>query len=275
MPAGKPKSSADQAKTRGTRKKFFGKNLLRLGMVSSTQDELKKLFLQGAPDGTIVVAQEQERGRGRREKSWHSMSGRGLWMSVLLQPEGRPEIWTWTPLWAGLVVHHAITDLLKSHSENISSNILLKWPNDILLEGRKLCGILSEQVQDCQGRQAVILGIGINLSQRQEDFLPHLRGVATSLLDFTGESFEPDAMLEKMILSLEDFYPLLKPIAADRIRRAFLSHAWGVGERLRLMVAGRREEGIFEGLGPAGEIRLRDSDGKISSFVGADKIERA
>jgi len=80
-------------------------------------------------------------------------------------------------------------------------------------------------------------------------------------------------MLEKMILSLEEFYPLLKPIAAARIRRAFLRHAWGVGERLRIRVAGRQEEGIFSGLGPNGEICLRSRDGKVSSFVNAEQIE--
>jgi len=275
MTRGKSKSGAKPTGSMPSRKRYFGKNIHRLGTVSSTQDELKQLFLQGAPEGTLVVAQDQERGRGRREKPWHSLSGRGLWMSVLLQPDGRPEQWTWAPLWAGLVVHQATTDLLKSHSEALAARILLKWPNDVMLDDRKLCGILAEQVQDPQGRQAVVMGIGVNLLQRPEDFLPHLRPVATSLLMVGEASFEPDAMLEKMILSLEDLYPLLKPIAPDQISRAFLSHAWGAGERLRAMIAGRQEEGIFNGLGPNGEISLQGSDGKVLSFVNAEQIERA
>ncbi len=132
----KSQSSAGLARNKPSRKKYFGRNIHRLGTVSSTQDELKQLFMQGAPEGTIAVAQEQERGRGRREKPWHSQSGRGLWMSVLLQPEGKPEQWTWAPLWAGLVVRRALTDLLKSHAETLTDRILLKWPNDVLLDDR-------------------------------------------------------------------------------------------------------------------------------------------
>lgn len=275
MTKGKSKPGAKPTGSTPSRKRYFGKNIHRLGTVSSTQDELKQLFLQGTLEGTMVVAQDQERGRGRREKPWHSQSGRGLWMSVLLQPDGKPEQWTWAPLWAGLVVHQAITALLKSRSEDLAARILLKWPNDVLLDGRKLGGILAEQVQDHQGGQAVILGIGVNLLQRPEDFLPHLRPAATSLLMVSGESFEPDEMLEKLILSLEDLYPLLKPVAPEQISHAFWSHAWGRGERLRVMVAGRQEEGIFSGLGPGGEISLQGSDGKVSSFVNAEQIERA
>ena len=275
MTNGKSKSSAESAGSRPSRKRYFGKNIHRLGTVASTQNELKQLFLQGAPEGAIVVAQDQERGRGRREKPWHSMSGRGLWMSVLLQPEGRPELWTWAPLWAGLVVRHAITDLLRSYSETLATRIRLKWPNDVLLDDRKLGGILAEQVQDPRGRPALILGIGVNLLQRPEDFLPHLRPQATSLLMASEESFDPDAMLEKMILSLEELYPLLKPIAPEQISPAFFSQAWGAGERLRAMVAGRQTDGIFSGLGPNGEIRLQGSDGNDSSFINAEQIERA
>jgi len=202
------------------------------------------------------------------------LEGRGLWMSILLQPDGILEQWTWTPLWAGLVVRQAIADLLKSHSEALAGRILLKWPNDVLLDERKLCGILAEQVQDQHGRSGVLLGIGVNLLQREEDFLPHLRPAVISLLMASGEFFAPDAVLEKMILGLEDFYPLLKPIAPEQIRRAFWSHAWGAGERLRIRVAGHQEEGIFSGLGPHGEICLQSSDGKISSFINAEQIER-
>jgi BirA family biotin operon repressor/biotin-[acetyl-CoA-carboxylase] ligase len=163
--------------------------------------------------------------------------------------------------------------LLKSHFKALTARLKLKWPNDVLLDDRKLGGILAEQVQDRQGRQAVVLGFGVNLLQREEDFPPHLRPAATSLLIASGESFDPDLMLEKMILSLEDLYPLLRPIAAEKINHAFWRNAWGAGKRLRIMAAGRQEEGFFSGLGANGEICLRGDDGSISSFVNAEQIE--
>jgi BirA family biotin operon repressor/biotin-[acetyl-CoA-carboxylase] ligase len=275
MAPSKAAASRSPSEKSPARKKYFGKNIYHLGTVDSTQDALKNLLQEGAVEGTIVVAQDQLRGRGRRDKPWHSMPGRGLWMSVLLRPEGGDEPLTWTPLWAGLVVRSAIVKLLGSAPQFSAGGLRLKWPNDVLLDEFKLAGILAERIPDSEGQSAVVLGVGINCLQRREDFPPHLRHSATSLYLATEETFSPDALLEKMILSLEELYALLKPIKPAQIKKAFLENAWGLGERLQAELPNGSIEGRFAGLGPHGELQLAGEDGKIASLTAAARIERA
>jgi len=261
-------------RARMLRKRYFGKIIYRLGVVNSTQDALRQYFLNGAPEGAIVLAEDQIRGRGRRERPWHSLSGKGLCMSVLLLPEGPEERWTWVPLWAGIVVRKAVLDLLHSAAESSAPRIQLKWPNDILLGDRKLGGILAERVQDDRGRPGVILGIGINLLQIKEDFPPHLRAPATSLFLATGEAYLPDALLEKMIVNLEEHYPLIKPVNAAHIKKRWLEQGWGFKARLRVTCADGVLEGTFSDLGRNGELCLQVDEGRMIRLASSEKIER-
>lgn len=255
------------------RKRYFGKHICRLGTVGSTQDTLKDFFYQGAEEGTLVVAEDQIRGRGRRERQWHSMDGKGLLTSILLEPLGPEELWTWVSLWAGVVARQAIADLLSSRTDYHPESLKLKWPNDIMHGNRKLGGILVEKVQDGKDRQAAVLGLGINLLQQKEDFAPHLRSEVTSILMATGESFLPDALLEKLIISLENHYPLLKPVGAAKIKRLWMKHAWGLNSPMRVTVSERSYEGIFCELGRFGEIGLALEGNQKIRLSSAERIE--
>lgn len=252
---------------------IFEKNIYRLGTIASTQDALKELFQHGAAEGTIVIARGQTQGRGRRDKSWDSGEDMGLWMSVLLEPQGPEDSWSWVPLWAGIAARRALIGVLKDGSDFQPESIRLKWPNDIMMENRKLGGILSERVQNRQNRQAVILGLGINLLQTRSDFPPDIQEKAVSLFQVTNRIFAPDAVLNSVVANLDNLLPLLKPIRSDLIKEIWLQYAWGWERKLHLLSGTERIEGVFSDLGEHGEICLTVQDRGTIPFASAESIE--
>jgi BirA family biotin operon repressor/biotin-[acetyl-CoA-carboxylase] ligase len=253
-------------------KSVFGKRIIRLGTVSSTQDILKNQFYDGAEEGTIAIAEEQLMGKGRQGRIWDSAAGKGMWASFLLVPTGPEAFWSWVPLWAGMVLKLSLQRL--PVTADALSEILLKWPNDLYYHENKLGGILAEKVNNGKGTNAVVLGIGVNLTQSAEDFPPHLRKRAVSLQDITGQSCTPDMLLEALIMTAEDLISLLKPIEGRRIRELWLEHAWGLKNILRVISGHRVLEGVFTDLGPHGELCLQISENDLRYIVNSDGIEK-
>jgi BirA family biotin operon repressor/biotin-[acetyl-CoA-carboxylase] ligase len=252
---------------------FFGKTIYHLELVTSTQDVLKELYLNHqVQPGAIVVAAAQSKGRGRRDRTWESRAGLGLWMSVLVQPGDPEEFWTWTPLWAGVVAKRAISKLLANTPDFNPDDLRLKWPNDLMIGEAKLGGILTERVQT-EASQGVMLGIGVNLLHDRHDFPPNLQDKAVSLFQVTGQRFSPEALLEKTIEQLELLYLLLNPLKPGLIGELWLNHAWVAEARLTFTSAGQRYEGEFAGLGDHGEIRVKIED-RVQQFANAEDLER-
>ena len=161
------------------------RRVYRYETVGSTNTELMALARQGAAEGTVVLARQQTAGRGRMGRSFQSPAGLGLYGSVLLRssPEDAPRI----PALAATAVRRAIR-----RSCGLSCGI--KWPNDLVLSGRKVCGILAEALPGPEGSLWVVVGIGINVCQRREDFLPELRETAASLSMIAGSEMDRTAL---------------------------------------------------------------------------------
>ena len=161
------------------------RRVYRYETVGSTNTELTELIRQGAAEGTVVLARQQTAGRGRMGRSFQSPAGLGLYGSVLLRssPEDAPRI----PALAATAVRRAIR-----RSCGLSCGI--KWPNDLVLSGRKVCGILAEALPGPEGSLWVVVGIGINVCQRREDFLPELRETAASLSMIAGAEIDRAAL---------------------------------------------------------------------------------
>jgi BirA family biotin operon repressor/biotin-[acetyl-CoA-carboxylase] ligase len=151
----------------------FGRQLVTRAETASTNDDAWDLLATGLGDGAVVIADHQTRGRGRAGRAWHSNPGQGLAMSVLVHLSCDPEPLGTLPLVAGLSLAHAL-DELGVHTD-------LKWPNDLLLGGGKLAGILCESRRTAAGIGVAVVGVGVNVGQRAEDFPPELRERATSL----------------------------------------------------------------------------------------------
>ncbi len=180
--------------------------VLLLEQTDSTNTRIKALAAEGAPEGCVVLAETQTGGRGRMGRTWASSGGDGIWMSVLLRPDMPPDQVQSLTLAASVAVVEAVTVYLAEagvvapmsaeRAEPPSGHdIGIKWPNDLLWQGRKLCGILTEMAAEPDRVSHVVVGIGLNVMHRREDFPPELRDTAASLrqvLEGCGCRAEPD-----------------------------------------------------------------------------------
>ena len=221
--------------------------------VSSTNDELRALAEKGMAEGLVLVAEEQVAGRGRRGAEWFSPKGESLAFSVLLRPTEPKGFWSRLSLVAGLAVAEAL--------EKYVPLAEIKWPNDVLIGGKKIAGILVEA-----GKDYVIVGIGINVNT--EDFPPGL--AATSLAIERGGEVAREEVLLEVVKRLGRYAP--------EIGSGLLDLLTGIRERchltrrhVALTCADRRREGLVRGIGSAGELLL-DSDGKTEAIVQADEV---
>ncbi len=221
--------------------------------VSSTNDVLRELAMQGMGEGLVLVADHQTAGRGRRGAEWFSPKGEGLAFSILLRPEVAKAFWSRLALTAGLAVAEAVEELVPLAE--------IKWPNDVLVGGKKLAGILVEA-----GADFVIIGIGINVNT--EEFPEELN--ATSLRIESGR----EVALEEILLAV------VKRIAtmAPRIVNDFEEILAGVRERCALtgkqvtyLSGGIQQAGLVKGIGPGGGL-LIDWEGKTVSVLQADEV---
>jgi BirA family transcriptional regulator, biotin operon repressor / biotin---[acetyl-CoA-carboxylase] ligase len=189
-----------QAKPNGTRAeenrqaKALGIPYRWLAQAGSTNDEARAWALDGAPHGAVVVAARQTSGRGRRERTWQSPAGVGLYASFVLRPEWPAE------RAADLAVLGAMAAYRALAAAGVPG-LRVKWPNDVLANGKKICGVLVEPRLGGGRIEFAVLGIGINVAQRAEDFAPALRTPATSCR-LEGVETSVDRMLERLVESL-------------------------------------------------------------------------
>lgn len=187
----------------------------------STNADAAAAARDGAPEGTVIVADHQTAGRGRLDRTWEAPAGSGLVMSVLMRPnELVPALWPWIPLMAGVAVANAVREAGLEPS--------LKWPNDVEIDGRKLAGILVERVETAHGPAAVI-GIGLNVAMTS-DQLPV--PMATSLT-LEGSDATRDHMLACVLTGLATHYELLRTDPAA-LRDAYLAVCGTVGSSVRV-----------------------------------------
>lgn len=166
--------------------------------VESTNTVLAKAADSGAPDGSYVLANEQTAGRGRRGRSFVSPRGKGIYLSVLLRPHTAPEELMDLTAWTAVAIRRAVYAAC-----GVKAGI--KWVNDLILDGRKICGILSEMALEGESREVrhVIIGIGINVTQEEEDFPPELRQTAGSLRMSLRRKPSLPQLAAQMILAME------------------------------------------------------------------------
>ncbi|MEM2676119.1 MAG: biotin--[acetyl-CoA-carboxylase] ligase, partial [Candidatus Bathyarchaeia archaeon] len=172
--------------------KFFGKYIFFSHEVNSTNDWAKELAELGAPEGTVAIAETQTAGRGRIGRKWHSPKG-GLWFSITLKPNLKPSETVKLVFLAGLAVAETLRELCGLKAET-------KWPNDVLVDGRKVCGILSEMKTVGEKVDYVVVGVGINANINVEKELPpELRETATSLKAMLGKEISMENLFKGLL----------------------------------------------------------------------------
>ena len=223
----------------------------RLG---STLDAIHDLGAQGAPHGTVVLAEEQTAGRGRGANSWQSPRSTGIYCSVILRPALPPSDVLALSLAAGLAVQAAI------HDVDSRIEIDLKWPNDVLLNGKKVCGILAEMNAEATRVRYIVVGIGINVNQASfPKDLP-----AASLRLATGSEWSRVELAGALLKSLDREYRQLADDADSKesiLRRFAENSSWVLGKRVRIEENGSAFEGTTEGLDSRGFLHVRTPHG--------------
>lgn len=237
-------------------------NILRFDSLPSTNTEAARQAALGAPEGLCVVAREQTTGRGRRERSWVSPKDAGLYLSVVLRPTLEARLWPLITLAAALAVRDGLLEACGLEAD-------IKWPNDLLAGGRKLCGILAETAEGTRTR-AVVLGVGVNL--KRGSFPPELSDTATSVEEQTGRAPDAERLLEALMRSLAHRYETLhadggvEEILRDSQRHSTYAH----GRRVRVALAEETFEGTTRGLDPIGALRVETDEGAVRHVTAGD-----
>jgi len=181
----------------------IGRDVRVFQETSSTNDIVDKMGRDDVPEGVAVFAESQVKGRGRLGREWVSPPGRGLWFSVLLRPELPPQAATQITIAAATALARAVRARTEVAPE-------IKWPNDLLVRGRKLCGILTEMSAELDSIRYVVLGIGLNVNFAAEDWPPALRPLATSLLLETGHPVRRAELAAAILRELDGDYRRLR-----------------------------------------------------------------
>lgn len=225
----------------------FGHTLYVLPQTSSTNDELKTLAARNAPAGTVVIADQQTKGRGRLGRSFASPPGVGIYLSLLLYPtielSRLPQL--------TLLVAVAVAETL---AEISGLTIRLKWPNDVEIEGQKVSGILTEAIMRPAASPTVIVGIGINVNNELQHFPPELQSRATSLALMAGRHFSRLRIIAKLLSHLEGLYETWQQTGVGPILERWLYYGPIVGRSVRFSDATATKTGVVTGLDENGAL---------------------
>lgn len=243
----------------------IGHKIIHYFRTESTNSAALQLDMQSGPHGTVVIAEEQTAGRGRLGRNWYSEKSSGIYTSIVLRPPLSPAVAPILTLLAGVAVQHAV-----SLATGLRADI--RWPNDLLINGKKTCGILTEMKAEMDRLHMVVLGIGINVnhSSMPED----LRGIATSLALEGGRQYSRLQILAQVLHEVERYYEmLLKEGNAAIVREWSAVSSYAAGKKVSVKAAGREYRGTTSGLDPNGVLKIVRDDGGQELLVAGEITE--
>ncbi len=249
----------------GLKTERFGKEVYAFRETSSTSDVASALASGGTQEGTVIVADRQTEGRGRMGRSWESAPGVGILMSLVLRPRIPPMDVPRITITSAV----AVSELLK---EEVGLDAPIEWPNDIVVSGKKVCGILTEMVAEQDRVESVILGIGLNVNHTEKHFSPELRETATSLYIEGGAKRDRTALLQRLLERLEQLYDMLQEGRFEEIVARWSANSYTLGRRVRCAADGRPVEGIAESLASDGALVVRTDDGTVRQITCGDVL---
>lgn len=256
------KMTADKI-TLGLKSEFIGRHLHYHDSVESTQKIAYKLAYENAEEGTVVIAEEQTAGRGRMDRKWHSPKYTGIWMSIILRPQlpipKAPQL----TLIAAVGVVQAIEEVSGLLPE-------IKWPNDILINGKKVTGILTELQAEADRINSIIIGIGVNVNTKREDFPEDLSQIASSLAIESGMQIDREKLVRTIFEKLERLYILYLEKGFFPIKLMWESYAVSIGKRITARTLTGEIKGKATGITEDGVLLVEDHEGKVHHIYSAD-----
>ena len=244
--------------------KLIGREIFFLPEVDSTNRKARDLARKGAREGTVVMADFQSRGRGRLGRAWESPAGLNVYASILFRPSIPAPTAPQLTLLAGVAAARAV-----ARTSGLDARI--KWPNDIFVKGRKLAGILAEMEAEGQRARFVVLGIGINVNWRKEDFPVDLRETATSVRIESGEEVSRVEIAEGLFQELEEAYlGFLREGFSPQLREEWNRLSWINGKKVAVIGPEGEVPGRALGLDMDGALLLVDEEGRTRRFIAGE-----
>lgn len=242
-------------------KKILHNKIYYYEQLDSTNLKALELAKQGEAEGTIVIAARQTAGRGRMRRKWESPEGKGLWFSMILRPTIAAEYCAQITLLTAVAAVKALQVLT-------DKKFSIKWPNDIMLDGKKVCGILAEMALTADGSiEYAVVGIGININMSSEDFGAQLEATATSLYLATGIEYEHEQVLKAFLDEFDLLYSHWHCCGFALIRQDWLDYSCTLGHKVTVRDNDTEiYSGVAEDMDDYGSLLVRNAAGKIESF---------
>jgi BirA family transcriptional regulator, biotin operon repressor / biotin---[acetyl-CoA-carboxylase] ligase len=254
---------ADDLLARLGKTKVIGRDIRVFEQTTSTNDVIEKLARDGVREGVVVFAEAQTRGRGRLGRRWISPGRKGLWFSILLRPELRPQEATQLTVASATALRRAIESATGLQPE-------IKWPNDILVGGKKVAGILTELTAELDRVRHVILGIGVEVNLGAGEFSPELRKLATSLKIESGRMISRAELATAILRELDADYARICGGGFTKVADEWEAHCQTIGRNVTIQTGERRLRGRAESLDDDGALRLRTEHGHWERVIGGD-----
>jgi BirA family biotin operon repressor/biotin-[acetyl-CoA-carboxylase] ligase len=254
---------ADDLLARLGKTKIIGRDIRVFEQTTSTNDVIEKLARDGVKEGVVVFAESQTKGRGRLGRKWISPAHKGLWFSILLRPDLRPQETTQLTVASAIALRRAIESETRLKPE-------IKWPNDILIGGKKVAGILTELSAELDKVRYVILGIGIDVNLDVGEFPAELKKIATSLKIETGETVLRAELAVAILRELDFDYARICAGKFPAVADEWESGCATIGKNVTVQIGDRKIRGCAESLDDDGALLVRTEHGHLERITGGD-----
>jgi len=243
--------------------KIIGRKIHWFRKIDSTNLKAYELALHGAKEGEVVIAEMQEKGKGRLGRKWFSPPHKNIYCSIILRPQISPNKATVLTLVASVATADAIEKFSGLRPE-------IKWPNDILIRGRKVAGILNEIHSEMDRINFIILGIGLNINMDEDMFPEEIRDIATSLKREKGEEISRKEFLASLLEELEEWYRIFLKEGESPILHAWREKAKIKGKKIKVKSFGEVLDGFGVDIDSDGALILKTSDGRRKRIIAGD-----
>jgi BirA family biotin operon repressor/biotin-[acetyl-CoA-carboxylase] ligase len=254
---------ADELLSRLGGSHIIGRDIRVFQETGSTNDVIEKLARDGAKEGVVVFAETQTKGRGRLGRKWISPAGKGLWFSVLLRPDLRPQA-------ATQMTVATATALARDIPNQTTLTPEIKWPNDILIGGKKIAGILTELSAELDHIKYIIIGIGVDVNLSATDLPPEVRKLATSLKIESGQTVPRADLAAAILQELDKDYARICAGGFEALADEWEEQCCTLGRNVTIHVGDRQLSGRAESLDADGALLLRTQHGHLERIIGGD-----
>jgi BirA family biotin operon repressor/biotin-[acetyl-CoA-carboxylase] ligase len=254
---------ADDLLARLGKTKIIGRDIRVFEETTSTNDVIEKLARDGVKEGVVVFAESQTKGRGRLGRKWISPAHKGLWFSILLRPDLRPQEATQLTVASATALRRAILS-----ETNLKPEI--KWPNDILIGGKKVAGILTELSAEVDRVKHIILGVGLSVNLDADEFPAELRKLATSLKIESGKMIDRAELAVRILRELDFDYARICAGKFAAVADEWEENCATIGKNVAVQIGERKIRGRAEALDDDGALLLRTEHGHLERIIGGD-----